>query len=115
MRRQPPQASTEQGFQACVEYYADKARDEWVGRLNQVLVIAHDDPDTVGIIRAHEQQEQTDKLHKYAAKFDPTSKDALPRGPGYQNFIRQNSKEVRNTMASSSCQQIPIETTMCPW
>ncbi|CAM9729228.1 unnamed protein product [Sphacelaria rigidula] len=100
--RKPPQAVTEGGYLAVETYHAAKVHTAWTDAGTELLVLAYDDPDAVGIIKSHEQRERKDKVQKVVRKFHPMSTAALPRGSGFQSFFRQNNKHVRNYLASNA-------------
>ncbi|CAM9678275.1 unnamed protein product, partial [Sphacelaria rigidula] len=60
--REPPQTVTEDGYPAVEAYHAAKVRAEWTNDKTELLVLAHDDPDMVGIIKAPEQRGRTEKI-----------------------------------------------------
>ncbi|CAM9803097.1 unnamed protein product, partial [Sphacelaria rigidula] len=100
VHREPPQAATEGGYPAVESYHVDKVHTEWTDAGTESLIVAHDDPDAVGRIKAREQRGRTEKMRKGQTTSRPTSTKALPRGSGFQNWLRGNSKQARNYLAS---------------
>lgn len=112
--REPPQAVTEGGYPAVEAYHAGKLCTEWTDAGTELLVLAYDDPDTVGIIKAYEQRARTDKLRKRVTKFRPTSAAALPRGAGFQALLGKNNKHVRNNLASGTFKRVLLDNNSGP-
>ena len=56
-----PQSVTEGGYLALKKYHANKKHTEWTDAGTELLVLAADDPNRVGIVKAHEQRGRTEK------------------------------------------------------
>lgn len=53
--RETPQAVPEGGYPALEAYHAAMVRTEWTNAWAEMLVFAYEDPDTLGITKAHER------------------------------------------------------------